>query len=299
MQISLFGSLNYLGRTAGAVSRRFHSLARRFESQGAHQAAVIQSTKYNMRTEADEVYYAQQYWLALQTVINQLPDHALILDVGCGQGRFTEKFARAFPNGTIRGCDISPEAIRDAQEHLAKIGAVNARVEVADARTFLIGTNKQSADAILMLEVSIFLPEWKSVLSEAVQVLRPGGFLVASFRPTLFNACHVTQQRHFEALELVISRNEGSLFAGSPVTFTWQSSYEIREFFTETLGLTNIQVIGIGTLSGIPGDPHSSVCRPSEISQEHQQSLMNAELTLGTDFPDSGRYILATAQKSK
>ncbi len=54
---------------------------------------------------------------------------------------------------------------------------------------------------------------------------------------------------------------------------------------------------GIGNLSGIKGDPNNNICEPSNLTNEEQKKLMEAELYLGKDILDSGRYILAIAKK--
>ena len=59
-----------------------------------------------------------------------------------------------------------------------------------------------------------------------------------------------------------------------------------------------IDLTGIGCCSGIGGDPHASVIRPSQLDQGNRQKLMELEVGLGRNVPDAGRYMLAAAVKS-
>ena len=55
---------------------------------------------------------------------------------------------------------------------------------------------------------------------------------------------------------------------------------------------------GVGTLSGIVGDPLSHLVRPSQLDQDEQKHLMKLECAMGKSFPDAGRYILTCSQKT-
>jgi hypothetical protein len=55
---------------------------------------------------------------------------------------------------------------------------------------------------------------------------------------------------------------------------------------------------GIGVASGIPGDSHDSIARPSMLDDSQRASLMKVELALGESVPDAGRYMLAIGRKT-
>ncbi|BDX19055.1 SAM-dependent methyltransferase [Halopseudomonas aestusnigri] len=84
-----------------------------------------------------------------------------LLDMGCGEGYYTERLARALPDTAIGGFDISKDAIIRACRRSRSIRwmvASSARLPVAD----------QSLDAAL----SVFSP-WSA--DECLRTVKPGG----------------------------------------------------------------------------------------------------------------------------
>ena len=95
---------------------------------------------------------------------------------------------------------------------------------------------------------------------------------------------------------LLLKKRIGSIFNG-PVTFTWNKSNEIRQLFNKELDMELLDLIGIGCCSGIKNDPHENIINPSLLSREEQFSLMKLEISLGSELPDAGRYMMAIAKK--
>lgn len=117
-----------------------------------------------------------------------------------------------------------------------------------------------------------------------------------SFRSRYFNALMLTRARSFDKFDLLTSYSDGRIFDSSTV-FSWQSSSEVRDILVEEHGLDLLHLSGIGVCSGIPGDPHDVICRPSQLDNRQQQELTQMETLLGLSVPDAGRYMLAIARK--
>ena len=95
--------------------------------------------------------------------------------------------------------------------------------------------------------------------------------------------------------ERVVTSRQGQLWAENPVNFSWINSSELVQEF-EDQNVEVQRVTGIGTCSGITGDPHAKFTKPWELSQEDQDRLMRVELKMGPVVPDAGRYILIVAR---
>lgn len=296
MKSFLFSLFDFSARAFAKLSRLSLGLAHKWEPDDTQQRSVIGSTRYDMVAAQDEPYYAEQYWRVMLPHLDKLPRDAKALDLGCSQGRFAIRLSKFFDQGRVVGCDLSAEAIAQARNYAAHdlIGNIDFRVQpLADC----IGDfSENSVDAILLTEVTFFYPKWKQDLPRIIQILKPGGILVASFRSQYFDALYLVRGRLWEGIDPVLKDRQGALL-GSSTVFTWQTSEEIRSFLVEVCGLELLDLRGIGVCSGIPGDPHDHICQPSQLSNSGREKLMELELELGKTVPDGGRYILAVARK--
>lgn len=106
-----------------------------------------------------------------------------ILDIGCGSGRHTAA-AAALPVAASVGVDTCPADLKKAVERLElhqNLGATAAGIWAfasADARQIPFGD--QVFDGVVCSEVLEHIPDHHRAASEAVRVLRPGGWLVVS-----------------------------------------------------------------------------------------------------------------------
>lgn len=100
------------------------------------------------------------------------------------------------------------------------------------------------------------------------------GLLVGAFRPLYFNALCLVQQRRWRELDILLSGREGYLF-GPDVRFSWQTSAELAAVFNSQSGLTLELLAGVGVCSGIEGDPHAAVARPSLIPSHDLENFFN------------------------
>lgn len=100
-----------------------------------------------------------------------------ILDVGCGQGYFSRAFAEV--GAKVIGCDISPELIKKAVEHLNEstsvAGHVDFKVASSDKLSFAANASFDAATIILSLQN---IENLSSTISESARVLKSGGRLL-------------------------------------------------------------------------------------------------------------------------
>ncbi len=264
----------------------------------SHKEAVIRTmTGYDMMGSQDEAYYARQYlhWILPELEARFPGRRALVMDLGCGQGRFSLPLAQwcLGGGGEVRGVDLAGPALEKARERAQ--GLPNLSFQEADVLEFLQGKEDASADAVLLIEVTFFLPRWKEVLGQVARVLRPGGVSFVSFRSQYYNLLQNVWSWRWEGARMALEKREGYLW-GEPVWYTWQTPDEIKEFYRE-LGLRPLKLLGIGVCSGLEEDPHGTIIRPSQLSVQEQDLLMEIECRAAEAYAACGRYILAIAEK--
>lgn len=266
-----------------------------------HKNLVIESTKYDMVTSANEPYYQEQYWhwIAKHIINENLPNNGNYLDIGCGQGRLSIPLAEwcSKSGGKVTGVDFSKTAIETANQYINKIGLSNVEYHNKDILEFVKSAKDNSYDAILFIEVSFFMPDYKSVLKEAKRILKPNGLLFASFRPQYFDALCVIKNNFWDDINIILKERKGKLF-NSDAVFTWQTSKEIYNLMEQSLQFKTLDLLGIGCCSGIKGDPHSFVM-PSILDESKKKSLMELEIALAHEIPDAGRYMLYVGRNIK
>lgn len=69
--------------------------------------------------------------LVLWVINEKLPDKPRVLDVGTGSGCIAVAIAKALPDADVRGIDISPEAVAQAEEN-ARLNGVRGNFEARD-----------------------------------------------------------------------------------------------------------------------------------------------------------------------
>lgn len=106
-----------------------------------------------------------------------------ILDIGCGSGRHTAA-AAALPVAASVGVDACPGDLKKAVERLElhqNLGATAAGLwAFAGADALRIPFGDQFFDGVICSEVLEHIRDHQRAVSEAVRVLRPGGWLVVS-----------------------------------------------------------------------------------------------------------------------
>ncbi|MFJ5925775.1 class I SAM-dependent methyltransferase [Kitasatospora sp. NPDC092948] len=103
------------------------------------------------------------------TVVEELADtKGVVLDVGCGNGKFVGRLHEDRPDLRVVGMDISAGILADVEKP----------VLVADAQALPFADN--SIDAVLALHMLYHVGDIPGTVGELGRVLRPGGVLVAS-----------------------------------------------------------------------------------------------------------------------
>ena len=96
------------------------------------------------------------------------------VDIGCGNGAFTELVIQRCAPAEIRGIDPSPGQLEFAR---TRPGARGARFEIGDAHALPFATG--SADIAVMALVIFFLDDPAAGLAEMRRVVRSGGLVAA------------------------------------------------------------------------------------------------------------------------
>ena len=104
----------------------------------------------------------------------RLPTGQKCVDIGCGNGAFTEMLVERCAPAEVQGIDPSPEQIAFARaRHTAKV----AEFRLGDAMALPFPDNR--FDAATMALVIFFVPEPAKGVAEMVRVIRPGGIVAA------------------------------------------------------------------------------------------------------------------------
>ncbi len=110
--------------------------------------------------------------LPIDLLVKHLPEEAKILDLGCGEGMFSNSLARALPKAEIHGIDLNEEKIKQAVSCKLK----NAAFQAGNAKDFAF----KNADAIIFNDVLHHnsYEEQKVLLTHATNLLKEGGLLI-------------------------------------------------------------------------------------------------------------------------
>ena len=251
-----------------------------------------------MFTAPDEAHYQRQYldWITRAWAATGQEPPRTVLDLGCGQGRLLIPLARRHPASECAGVDLSTHAVTQARDYAAREGVTNVRFRDIRIEQALAEAAPESVELVIMTEVTLFMPEWRRALDRMSEVVRPGGLMAVAFRSQYFDALCVAQTRRWEQVDTLLQARKGKLFGGDTV-FTWQTSGEIRRLIEDEFGFELLELVGIGCCSGISGDPHAEIVRPSVLGATEAADLLRLELALARDVPDAGRYLLAVARK--
>ncbi|GAA2151369.1 class I SAM-dependent methyltransferase [Glycomyces lechevalierae] len=95
-------------------------------------------------------------------------DPHLVLDVGCGSGRYVQRLRRDHPEAVVVGIDAAPGMLAE----------VEPPIMVADAQA--IPYPDASADAVLAMHMLYHVPDIAKAVAEFRRVLKPGGTLLVS-----------------------------------------------------------------------------------------------------------------------
>lgn len=141
-----------------------------------------------------------------------------VLDIGCGTGTATLFLAREFPRAAVRGVDLSPQMIAEAN---GKIGLdPEARVAFREGDASHLPYPDENFDLVCQTNMPIFF-------AEIDRVLRPGGTVIISSslgQSTPFSTPEGITRRKFAKLGVEQVRTgeaaDGTYFVGRKATPT-------------------------------------------------------------------------------
>jgi len=96
-----------------------------------------------------------------------------VLDIGCGSGYAVNLLARAFPNSTFFGIDMSETSINQANAESQILGLTNSQFKMLDLEN--LSQQSQHFDLIMAFDVVHELAHPRQVLKQIYQCLSPGG----------------------------------------------------------------------------------------------------------------------------
>src|SRR6202048_3163868 len=108
----------------------------------------------------------------LQQVI--VPEHAAVLDIGCGGGRTVGKLAALAPAGKVVGLDYSSASVAVSRETNAEnIHAGRAQIEQGSVAA--LPFPDRTFDVVTAVETHYYWPDLPANVREVLRVLKPGG----------------------------------------------------------------------------------------------------------------------------
>ncbi|HEY4343309.1 MAG TPA: class I SAM-dependent methyltransferase [Parvibaculum sp.] len=102
----------------------------------------------------------------------KVPEGMRWVDVGCGNGAFSQVIMKRARPSAVAGVDFSEGQIDYARKH---VGAANAQFEVGDAQSLPFADG--SFDVAAMALVIAFVPDTARAVAEMKRVTRPGGWV--------------------------------------------------------------------------------------------------------------------------
>jgi len=100
----------------------------------------------------------------------------LVLDIGCGTGRLTEKLLQRVPRGRVLAIDLSSNMIQVARDYLKPSFASRAHLVIADGAALPVADR---ADAIFSTATFHWVVDHPRLFHSLHRALKPGGQLVA------------------------------------------------------------------------------------------------------------------------
>lgn len=158
-------SLSKINRTYKCTNNHSFDIAK----QGYTNLLINQSSK--IKGDSKEMLEARNtiqengfYEPLLQKIIEVLPNHKNILDIGCGTGYYTSHFTN--DTNTVIGIDIAKDALKIASRNNKEV-------------TYVVASNRELPihDNSVDIVINIFAPIY---LEEALRVLNDGYIVVVS-----------------------------------------------------------------------------------------------------------------------
>jgi len=164
-----------------------------------------------------------------------------VLDIGCGQGRYTIWFARK--GSRVTGLDISREML-DLCRHNAEVAGVSDRVDlVLSDIEHLSQIEGEQFDVVSCMGTLVHLPDLAQATTNMVRTLRPGGRFLFTFASA--DSLHgrlVSAYFSNQSFGKLLARGESFTQVARPLPL------DNTIDFLERAGLSGFRLFGIGLL---------------------------------------------------
>jgi 2-polyprenyl-3-methyl-5-hydroxy-6-metoxy-1,4-benzoquinol methylase len=252
--------------------------------------ALRSAKNYNMVEKENEKFFVQIYMHHIRERIRKIfgEDRISILDAGCGQGRISVPLA--MEGYDVTGVDVSSQAIEYASKYSEDKG-VTVRLSICDIERGLEALIGNTFHCVISMEVLYMVKDYQKAISDMVRLLKCPGILIISLRPRLYYTLFHLMHNNIEVAKKLAIDNDVYLQRGFQ---NCHNADEITDLLIRN-DLKDVELRGIGVLSGIEGDPQGLFSIPSQLSENDMETLLRMELKLGDRFIENGRYILASA----
>jgi len=149
-----------------------------------------------------------------------------ILDAGCQAGRLLIPLAE--DGHRLIGVDTSGFALRRASQH-AKDRNLSVELHRGDIAKLRRWIAPSSLDAVVCTEVLYLCQDHRDLLQLLADLVKPGGLLLISHRPTLYYVASAIRQGKLDQVASVIHRTEGPSPDGA--YHNWQTQEQLAELY--------------------------------------------------------------------
>ncbi len=125
---------------------------------------------------ASAEYYDQQALILAQRFLPRIGRVQTVLDIGCGNGRFTEPFAAQAD--TVIGYDIAPKLLDEARRNAAQKQLNNLRYEELNLADFAYPQPVQVVGCMGVTSCLIDDAVYTALFDKLFTLIAPGGFLI-------------------------------------------------------------------------------------------------------------------------
>lgn len=172
--------------------------------------------------------YSRDYGPIHDAVIKLIEEGSRVLDVACGPGLLCRKIKERVPRAQVVGVDFSEFMIARNQERDASLGIDYHQLDIRTALPLLDGP----FDVVTMCEILEHLEQPETVVSAAMDLLKPGGrfILTCPHDDGIPDPEHLRIWGHDELFHLLASYSDTVSFMHFPPPYfhVWMLAYLVK-----------------------------------------------------------------------